>query len=164
MTDASPARAPSGRAPAPFGRAGAALARGAGLLPFLLFTAVFLLWPTLYIVLGAFRDGEGGWTFANILALNTPSIRNAYWVSIKVSALSALLGCLIGFALAAAVVLGGLPGRVRSPLLTFSGVASNFAGVPWPSPSSPRWGPRGSSRCGSATSGASTLAPTASTS
>ena len=32
--------------------------------------------------------------------------------------------------MAAAVVFGGLPGRIRSPLLTFSGVASNFAGVP----------------------------------
>ena len=34
------------------------------------------------------------------------------------------------FSMAAAVVLGGLPKAVRSPLLTFSGVASNFAGVP----------------------------------
>jgi putative spermidine/putrescine transport system permease protein len=32
--------------------------------------------------------------------------------------------------MAAAVTLGGLPKRIRSPLLTFSGVASNFAGVP----------------------------------
>jgi putative spermidine/putrescine transport system permease protein len=35
-----------------------------------------------------------------------------------------------GFLLAWAIVLGGLPSAVRSPLLTFSGVASNFAGVP----------------------------------
>jgi putative spermidine/putrescine transport system permease protein len=28
------------------------------------------------------------------------------------------------------MVLGGLPGWLRSPLLTFSGVASNFAGIP----------------------------------
>jgi putative spermidine/putrescine transport system permease protein len=62
--------------------------------------------------------------------LNTDSIRSAYWVSIKLSLLTALLGCLIGFAMAAAVVLGGLPKWIRSPLLTFSGVASNFAGVP----------------------------------
>ncbi len=32
--------------------------------------------------------------------------------------------------MAAAVVLGGLPKFIRGPLLTFSGVASNFAGVP----------------------------------
>ncbi|EYD76065.1 ABC transporter permease protein [Rubellimicrobium mesophilum DSM 19309] len=47
-----------------------------------------------------------------------------------VSFLSAMLGCLIGFAMAAAVTFGNLPRWIRSPLLTFSGVASNFAGVP----------------------------------
>jgi putative spermidine/putrescine transport system permease protein len=104
--------------------------RTVGVLPFLLFTLLFLILPTLYIVLGAFQTAEGGWTLQNILALNTPSIRNAYWVSIKVSVASALLGCLVGFAMAAGVVLGGLPRWIRSPLLTFSGVASNFAGVP----------------------------------
>ena len=41
-----------------------------------------------------------------------------------------LLGCLIGFAMAAAVTFGAVPKWIRSPLLTFSGVASNFAGVP----------------------------------
>jgi len=106
------------------------LLRTVGVLPFVLFTVLFLILPTLYIVLGAFQTNEGTWTFGNILALNTPSIRNAYWVSIKVSVASALLGCLIGFAMAAAVVLGGTPRWIRSPLLTFSGVASNFAGVP----------------------------------
>ena len=37
---------------------------------------------------------------------------------------------IIGFFLAYAVVLGGLPRWLRPTLLTFSGVASNFAGVP----------------------------------
>lgn len=104
--------------------------RTVGVLPFVVFTLLFLILPTLYIVLGAFQQTGGGWTFDNILALNTPSIRNAYWISIKVSAISALLGCAIGFAMAAAATLGGLPRWIRSPLLTFSGVASNFAGVP----------------------------------
>ena len=62
--------------------------------------------------------------------LFTPSIIAAYWISIKISFWSALLGCLIGFAMAAAVMFGGLPSWIRWPLLTFSGVASNFAGVP----------------------------------
>jgi len=37
---------------------------------------------------------------------------------------------LIGFFLAYAVVMGGLPGWIRPTLMTFCGVASNFAGVP----------------------------------
>lgn len=110
---------------------GAAPLRWLGVLPFFVFTGLFLIWPTLYIVIGAFRtQGADGFTIQNILDLNTPSIRNAYWVSIKVSFFSALLGCLIGFAMAWAVSVGGLPQRLKSPLLTFSGVASNFAGVP----------------------------------
>lgn len=104
--------------------------RWIGLLPFLTFTGLFLIFPTLYIVIGAFRTPDGSFTFDNIIGLNTASIRSAYWVSLKVSFLSALLGCLIGFAMAAAMTLGGVSRRVKSPLLTFSGVASNFAGVP----------------------------------
>jgi putative spermidine/putrescine transport system permease protein len=101
-----------------------------GLLPFAIFTALFLLLPALRIVVGAFQTVDGSFTFQNILDLNTDSIRSAYWTSIKLSLISAALGCAIGFAMAAAVVLGGLPKAIRGPLLTFSGVASNFAGVP----------------------------------
>ena len=101
-----------------------------GLVPFALFAVLFLILPTMKIVLGAFQTPEGGFTLANIAALNTDSIRSAYWVSIKLSLLTALLGCIIGFGMAVAVVRGGLPQFIRGPLLTFSGVASNFAGVP----------------------------------
>ena len=101
-----------------------------GVAPFFLFALLFLILPALTIVVGAFRGADGGFTFANIAGLNTPTIRNAYWVSIRVSFWSALLGCSIGFAMAAAAVMGGLPRYIRSPLLTFSGVASNFAGLP----------------------------------
>ncbi|MFZ1773151.1 MAG: ABC transporter permease subunit [Rhizobiaceae bacterium] len=101
-----------------------------GLVPFALFAVLFLILPTMKIVIGAFQSPEGGFTLANIAALNTDSIRSAYWVSIKLSLLTALLGCIIGFGMAVAVVRGGLPQFIRGPLLTFSGVASNFAGVP----------------------------------
>lgn len=101
-----------------------------GILPFAIFAFLFLILPTLRIVTGAFQDVDGGFTLQNLYDLNTDSIRAAYWTSIKLSLYSASLGCAIGFAMAAAVVFGGLPKAVRSPLLTFSGVASNFAGVP----------------------------------
>jgi putative spermidine/putrescine transport system permease protein len=101
-----------------------------GVLPFAAFTILFLIMPTMKIVIGAFQTPDGTFTFENIGNLFTASILSAYWISIKISLASALLGCLIGFAVASAVVLGGLPQWVRGPLLTFSGVASNFAGVP----------------------------------
>lgn len=101
-----------------------------GVAPFLVVTLLFLILPTLHIVQAAFRDGEGAFTLSNVLGLRNPAILQAYWSSIKVSGASAVLGCLAGFALAAAITFGGLPAWVRSPVLTFSGVASNFAGVP----------------------------------
>ena len=109
---------------------GRGLLRWLGVAPFFLFVTLFLILPSLYIVVGAFRAPDGSFTFDNVLGLNTRTIRNAYWVSIQVSFWSALFGCLIGFAISAAIVLGGLPRALRSPTLTFSGVASNFAGVP----------------------------------
>jgi putative spermidine/putrescine transport system permease protein len=101
-----------------------------GILPFVAFAMLFLVLPTMKIVVGAFQTSDGGFTLQNLIDLNTASIRSAYWTSIKLSLITALLGCAVGFAMASAVVFGGLPKRVRSPLLTFSGVASNFAGVP----------------------------------
>ena len=44
--------------------------------------------------------------------------------------MTAIAGGIFGFLLAYAVILGGLPTFLRTALMTFSGVASNFAGVP----------------------------------
>ncbi|WP_377296257.1 ABC transporter permease [Rhizobium sp. SGZ-381] len=101
-----------------------------GILPFAIFVLLFLIMPTMKIVIGAFQRPDGSFTFSNIGNLFTPSILAAYGISIRISLASAFFGCLIGFGTAAAVVLGGLPRAIRGPLMTFSGVASNFAGVP----------------------------------
>jgi len=101
-----------------------------GVAPFFLFALMFLILPTTYLIVGAFQNDRGEFTVDNILALGQPSILAAYWISIRVSLASALLGALVGFAIALAIVRGGLPGWVRSATMTFSGVASNFAGVP----------------------------------
>src|SRR6266516_4427338 len=101
-----------------------------GVAPFFIFALMFLILPTAYLVLGAFQNDRGEFTMENIAALSQPSILAAYWISIKVSVASAILGALAGLAIAIAIVRGGLPGWVRSATMTFSGVASNFAGVP----------------------------------
>lgn len=101
-----------------------------GVSPFILFSVMFLIAPTLYLVTGAFLNAEGQVTLENIYGLFTPKILASYSISLKISLASAFGGTLIGFLLAWAVVLGGLPSWIRHGLLTFSGVASNFAGVP----------------------------------
>jgi putative spermidine/putrescine transport system permease protein len=102
-----------------------------GVTPFFVFALMFLIIPTLYLVIGAFQDADGHFTLNNIVQLFTSaSIRSAYWISIKVSVASGVIGALLGFALAYAAVIGGLPQWIRPTLMTFSGVASNFAGLP----------------------------------
>ncbi|PYE87729.1 ABC transporter permease [Phyllobacterium leguminum] len=101
-----------------------------GVAPFFLFAILFLIWPTLFLIVGAFKDQAGNFTFQNIADLFQPTILSAYWISIRISLASALGGAIIGFFLAWAIVLGGLPAWLRPTVLTFSGVASNFAGVP----------------------------------
>jgi putative spermidine/putrescine transport system permease protein len=101
-----------------------------GVVPFFTFALLFLILPTLYLVVGAFQDADGNLTLDNIINLFQPSIISAYRISIEISAASALGGAVIGFFLAYAVILGGLPAWLRPTLMTFSGVASNFAGVP----------------------------------
>ena len=101
-----------------------------GLLPFVIFVVMFLVLPTMHIVIGAFQTRDGAFTLQNILDLNSGTIPSSYWISVKISVASAALGCLIGCGMAAAVVFGAVPRWFKSPLLTFSGVASNFAGVP----------------------------------
>ena len=103
---------------------------------------MFLILPTLYLVVGAFQNNAGEFTLENILRLSEPSIRSAYWISLRISLASAGLGALIGLAIAIAVVRGGLPQWIRASTPTFSGVASNFAGVPLALPrDAPRWSP-----------------------
>lgn len=101
-----------------------------GVVPFFVFALMFLILPTGLLVVGGFQNGQGHFTLRNLLDLFQPTIVSSYLISIKVSAASAIGGALVGFALAYAAIAGGLPTWVRPTLMTFSGVASNFAGVP----------------------------------
>lgn len=102
-----------------------------GVIPFFLFAILFLVLPSLRLFAGSFTNTEGQFTLDNVLQLfQEQSILNAYWLSIRISAATAIGGGIFGFLLAYSVTVGGLPKPLRSALITFSGVASNFAGVP----------------------------------
>ena len=101
-----------------------------GVVPFGLFALLFLILPTIRIVIASFQTPDGFFTLGNIAGLAAPNIVDATMLSLKLSLLTAFLGCLIGLAIAIAVTRGGLPEWLRGGMLTFSGVASNFAGVP----------------------------------
>ncbi len=100
-----------------------------GVLPFFIFSGLFLIGPTLIL---AYRSLEGptGLTLDNYQQLISDTVLDAYGMSIKISLATAILGGLIGFLIAWVVSMGGLSPRFRLITTTFSGVAANFAGVP----------------------------------
>jgi putative spermidine/putrescine transport system permease protein len=100
-----------------------------GLVPFFLFSFLFMILPTSYLVIGSFqKDGQA--TLQNYADLGTGIIPTAFLTSIEISIVTAVIGGILGFLLAYAIILGGLPKFLRTAVMTFSGVASNFAGVP----------------------------------
>ncbi len=101
-----------------------------GVIPFFVFSILFLFLPSYSLLVDAFKDAQGNWTLANLGGLFEDPIRSGFILSIQISAFTALLGGVFGFLLAYALVLGKLPKWIRSTFVTFSGVASNFAGVP----------------------------------
>ncbi len=101
-----------------------------GLVPFFLFAVFFIGAPVTYLVVGSFQDTQGQTTLQNYAELATPNIAKSFLLSIEISLVTAVVGGVFGFLVAYAVILGGLPRVLRNALMTFCGVASNFAGVP----------------------------------
>jgi putative spermidine/putrescine transport system permease protein len=103
-------------------------------LPLIVFVAVVFGLPAFAIVTNAFKTSAGApggrhWTTGNI----TQSLHGAYltalWGSVKLSALTAALGVLLGLPLAHAIVTSRLR-ALREAVLAASGVLANFGGVP----------------------------------
>ena len=101
-----------------------------GVVPFLLYTFMFLFLPAGRVMVGAFQDRAGGYTVANIEAAFEEPYRSAFRNSIEISVVTALVGGLLGVLIAYAAIREGTPRVVRTVITTFSGVAANFAGIP----------------------------------
>ncbi|MEE2951817.1 MAG: ABC transporter permease subunit [Pseudomonadota bacterium] len=101
-----------------------------GVAPYLTFAFLFLILPILYLIQGAFQTPDGSYSLTTLISLSQPQLAGSYWLSIRLSFVSASLGAVFGLFLAYALILGGLPSWMRRAFMTYSGVASNFAGVP----------------------------------
>ena len=90
-----------------------------GVVPFFLFAILFLFLPSLRLFEGSFTTDSGAFTFTNVLQLfEQPYILQAYWLSIQISAITALGGGVLGFLLAYSVTVGELPRPIRTVLIT----------------------------------------------
>jgi putative spermidine/putrescine transport system permease protein len=101
-----------------------------GVLPFLAFVAVFLLWPTYIVVVGAFQDADGRPTMSNVTTVTDgDAFIDAFVRSIELSVVTALIGAVLGALLAWAVVEGKPDGFLRRTVIAASGVLAQFGGV-----------------------------------
>jgi putative spermidine/putrescine transport system permease protein len=101
----------------------------AALLPFLVYLLVFLVVPTVTVIVGAFQDGSG-FTFANISALFSSAALNVLWKSVVLSATSAAVGAVFGAFLTYLVVIRPATSLFRRTVTAISGVLAQFGGVP----------------------------------
>jgi putative spermidine/putrescine transport system permease protein len=101
-----------------------------GIVPFLLTAFLFLIWPAYAVVLQAFQRADGGFTLDNIATAAEAQYRSAFLTSALLSLVTALIGGVIGTLLTYAVSTLERPRFLKSAMSTFSGVASQFGGVP----------------------------------
>jgi putative spermidine/putrescine transport system permease protein len=101
-----------------------------GVLPFFLFIFVFLILPSTNLFVGAFQDRNGNFTLANVSVILDPYVLKSYSISLQISVITSVLGGVIGFFVAYAITIGKAPVWMRNILMSFSGLAANFGGVP----------------------------------
>jgi len=99
-----------------------------GLLPFLAFLFLFLLLPTWGVVKKAFTNAQGEFSTAAMSDAFTGE-RQAFYGSLKVSFVSALLGVVFGTLIAYAAATATRPRWLRPLVAAFSGVAANMGGI-----------------------------------
>lgn len=100
-----------------------------GVLPFLAFVAVFLLLPTILVAVQSFTDAQNQPTLANVRALGQSQIVTAFANSVLLSAVSALVGAVLGAVLTWVVASGNRDGALRRIVTAACGVLAQFGGV-----------------------------------
>lgn len=98
------------------------------LLPFLGFLTIFLLIPTVTVVVGAFQEG-GGFSTANIEALFSEAALRTLWNSVLLSASTAIVGAVFGSLLAYLVVNAAPTSLFRRAVTSMASVLAQFGGV-----------------------------------
>src|SRR6476659_791265 len=98
--------------------------------PFAAFVIVFLLWPAYIVVTGAFIDAAGHPSTDAVLAVVTQqAFVDAFGASIRLSAITAVAGAVLGALLSWAVSVGSRSGWLRRGMLAACGVLAQFGGV-----------------------------------
>jgi putative spermidine/putrescine transport system permease protein len=101
------------------------------LLPFLAVVVVFLVIPTVTVIVNAFRDdtADGSLSFSRIGALLEPTALGALGSSVLLSASTAIIGAVLGAVLAWLIVSSPPSSMVRRAVISLCSVLAQFGGV-----------------------------------
>jgi putative spermidine/putrescine transport system permease protein len=103
--------------------------RWIALAPFSLFVAVFLLWPTFSVFRSAIQPVDGSSKPAMLEAISGQYL-GAILYSVRLSAITAGLGAVVGTLVAVSVVSLNQMRGLRNLLVGYSAVAANLGGIP----------------------------------
>ena len=129
--EAQPRRHPQSgtRAPRPAPRIIRSASKFLGLTPFAVYVLIFLVIPTTFAVLTGLFTEDGALTGENIAGLFAPNILASFGASFWLSAVTAVIGAVIG-ALFCYAMLGTKPdGALRTIVDSASSVLAQFGGV-----------------------------------
>ncbi|KUI32105.1 ABC transporter permease [Mycobacterium sp. IS-1496] len=101
---------------------------GVPLLPFFAVLTIFLLIPTVTVVVSAFVD-DGAFSLDRIEALFTATALSALWKSVLLSGSTALIGAVLGALLSWLIVSSPPESMVRRGVLALCSVLAQFGGV-----------------------------------
>ncbi len=98
------------------------------LVPFLLYLFVFLVIPTVTVVVGSVTS-DGGFSLERIRALGSDTATHALWKSLVLSASTAVIGATLGALLAYLVVTSPPTSLFRRVVTSLCSVLAQFGGV-----------------------------------
>jgi putative spermidine/putrescine transport system permease protein len=101
-----------------------------GIVPFLILTGAFLIYPTYSVVSGAFADSKNHFSMDTIFNLmKSPIVRHAFKNSLEVSFKTAILGAILGALFAWAITTGNPGSYFARVTVALSSVLAQFGGV-----------------------------------
>lgn len=100
-----------------------------GLVPFAAYVLLFLLVPTGIAVLTGFFDSDGQFTWSNISALGDPVVLATFGASFWVSALTAVVGALVGALVCYGLLSFSPDSKLRTVVDAISSVLAQFGGA-----------------------------------
>ncbi len=105
------------------------ISNGMRLLPFALYVLLMFVLPAVLVISSAFQADGGGWTLENFNIFSRPGVGAAFWNSCWLSALTSLVGAVMGAVVCFALLGCKEDGVVRRLVDSASSTLSQFGGV-----------------------------------